>query len=112
MIKMIELRKEQYIVPGDRYMVSPRDRKEVVSGKVIASRKVRGDYAHADYSLTGIVKGTESGLLVLNPATIRSTYAVDLGQVYEVTIELEEVKIPIENIEDIIWVENVERDKN
>lgn len=111
-MKMIELEKGLYIIQGDKYVILPKDRREVAYGKIIATREVRGDYAHADYSLTGTVKEIEGGLLVLSPATSRKTYAVDFGHVYEVTTELEEAKIPIKNIESIVGMEDRENGKN
>ncbi len=106
-MKMIELKKGLYIVQGERYMVLPRDSREVVTGKAIATRdrSIRGVY-YIDYRLTGIVKSIESGNLVLSPVISLSTSAVDFGHVYEVTTELEEAKIPIENIESIVGMES------
>ncbi|MBS3126979.1 hypothetical protein J4228_02315 [Candidatus Woesearchaeota archaeon] len=105
-MKMIELKRGLYIRQGDRYEVLLKNRAEVVYGKIIARREVRGDYRHSEYQLTGIIKDTEKGMLVFSPATVRSTYAVDFGHVYEITKEHEEIKIPIKNIEQIIGMED------
>lgn len=110
MIKMIELKKGLYIVQGDKYVVLPKDSWEVVHGEVIATRDKRGDYVQDN--LTGIVKNVESGLLVLSPATRRNSYTVDFGHVREVTTEMKEARIPIENIESIVGTGEMTNGKN
>ena len=104
-MKMIELKDGVYIIQGDTYSVllrSRKDNREVVQGRMIATREVRGDYLGADI-FTGIVKSIESGNLVLSLVERRSfSYAVDFDHAYEKITELEEVKIPIKNIEAIV----------
>lgn len=109
---MIELKDGLYIVQGDRYKIIARDSTKVVQGETIATRKIRGNYRHAEDDITGIVKELECGTLVLSPATRRSTYAVDFGHVYEVTKELKEVRIQIKNIETIVGLESRENGTN
>ena len=108
-MKMIELKEGLYIIQGDKYSVllkSRKDNQEIVQGKVIATREVRGDYLGADI-FTGIVKSIESGNLVLSRVERRSfSYAVDFDHAYEKITELEEVKIPIESIGDLVEMES------
>lgn len=108
-MEMIELKDGVYIIQGETYSVLLRSRKynrEVVPGKVIATREVRGDYLGADI-FTGIVKSIEGGNLVLSRVERRSfSYAVDFDHAYEKITELEEVKIPIESIGDLVEMES------
>ncbi len=110
MIKMIELKKGLYIVQGDKYLILPKDSWGVVCGEVIAERDKRGDYVQDN--LTGIVKSVEHELLVLSPATRRKSYTVDFGHVREVTTEMKEARIPIENMEFIVGMGEMIYGKN
>ena len=107
---MIELKNGLYIIQGDKYRILPKDSRRIVCGEAIAEKDERGDYVQDN--LVGIVKGVEHGLLLLSPATRCKSYTVDFGHVREVTTEMKEVKIPIENIESIVGMENREDGKN
>ncbi len=103
---MIELESGLYIVQGDKYRVLLRKRndQEVLQGRIIATREVRGDYLGADY-LTGIVENIKDGNIVLRPAIKHSfSYAVDFGHAYEKVTDLEEARIPLKNIESIVGI--------
>ena len=113
-MKMIELKDGLYIVQGEKYRVLLRKRnnQEVLQGRILATREVRGEYLSADY-FAGIVENIKDGNLVLIPAIKHSfSYAVDFGHAYEKVTDLEEARIPLKNIESIEGIGERGKDRN